>query len=261
GRALRIALLLEDASGRPPEARTIAVALTAIPRLLSFDHLVLVAIDDVHWLDPQSAAALEFALRRLDGTSVRLVATARTGTDTTLLEADARRVLVGPLEFDALAALLRERFDVGFRRPVLRRLDEASGGNPFYAIELATALLQPGRDLEPGELPPLPTHLRDLVNRRLMSLSREARDAALATAALARPRMSIVERTIPLGVPAVEEAVAAGVIASTGESLRFTHPLFATGVEESSSLSARKRIHRRLADLVTEPEERARHLA
>jgi len=260
-RALRIALLLEDASGRSPEARTIAVALTALLRLLSFERLVLVAIDDAHWLDPQSAAALEFALRRLDGTSVRLVATARTGSDTALLEADARRVLVGPLEFDALAALLRERFDVGFRRPVLRRLDEASGGNPFYAIELATALLQSGRDLEPGELPPLPTHLRDLVNRRLMSLSREARDAALATAALARPRMSIVERTIPLGVPAVEEAVAVGVIASTGESLRFTHPLFATGVVESSSLSARKRIHRRLADLVTEPEERARHLA
>ena len=144
-RALRIALLLEDASGRSPEARTIAVALTALLRLLSFERLVLVAIDDAHWLDPQSAAALEFALRRLDGTSVRLVATARTGSDTALLEADARRVLVGPLEFDALAALLRERFDVGFRRPVLRRLDEASGGNPFYAIELATALLQSGR--------------------------------------------------------------------------------------------------------------------
>jgi DNA-binding CsgD family transcriptional regulator len=73
--------------------------------------------------------------------------------------------------------------------------------------------------------------------------------------------MSIVERTIHHGRERVEEAVAAGVIARAGETLRFTHPLFATGVLEVSSLSEKRSIHRRLADLVAEPEERARHLA
>src|SRR5262249_34978488 len=148
-----------------------------------------------------------------------------------------------------------------FRRPVLRQLYEASGGNPFYAIELSTSLLQSGHDLEPGELPPLPAHLRDVVDRRLSSLSSGARDAALATAVLARPTMSIVEQAVHHGRERVEEAVAAGVIARAGESLRFTHPLFATGVLQASSLSEQRTIHRRLAVLVTEPEERARHLA
>jgi DNA-binding CsgD family transcriptional regulator len=73
--------------------------------------------------------------------------------------------------------------------------------------------------------------------------------------------MSTVERTIDHGRECVEEAVATGVIARAGESLRFTHPLFATGVLEVSSLSEQRTIHRRLADHVAEPEERARHLA
>jgi len=260
-RALRVALLLDDARGRPPEPRTIAVALTALLGLLSSEGPALVAIDDAHWLDPPSAAALGFALRRLDERSVRLLATARTGTDARSPITEAERVIVGPLELDPLAALLRARLDRPFRRPIVRRLQEASGGNPFYALELATVLLQSGRDLEPGELPALPSDLRDVISMRFSSLSRGAREAVLATATLARPTASMVERATRRRRASVEEAVAAGMIVTSGESLRFTHPLFATGVVEVSSSAERRRIHRRLADLVTEPEERARHLA
>jgi hypothetical protein len=46
-------------------------------RKLTSDGPVLVAIDDAQWLDPPSASALEFALRRLDDRPVRLVVSRR----------------------------------------------------------------------------------------------------------------------------------------------------------------------------------------
>jgi DNA-binding CsgD family transcriptional regulator len=259
-RALRIALLLEESRGRPPEPRTIAVALTALVRRISLERRVLVAIDDAQWLDVPSAAALGFAFRRVDTTSVRFLATTRTNVDGAFPIADAERVILGPLARDALSALLWRRLGARFLRPVLRQVEEVSGGNPFYAIELAAAWLQSGRELELGERLPLPARLRDVVDSRLGTLSRPAREAVLATAVLARPTMSTVAGAIG-GRGAVEEAVSAGVLAGVGESLWFTHPLFATGVLDASSESEQRRIHGRLADLVTEAEERARHLA
>ena len=73
-RALRIALLLEDVRGQPPELRAVGAALRGLLLHLAGKGPVLVAIDDAQWADPPSAAALRFALRRLDsspGTSAK----------------------------------------------------------------------------------------------------------------------------------------------------------------------------------------------
>ena len=43
-------------------------------------------------------------------------------------------------------------------------------------------------------------------------------------------------------------------------ALRFTHPLLSSVVYAEMSGEERRRLHRRLADLVTDPEEQARHL-
>jgi DNA-binding CsgD family transcriptional regulator len=43
--------------------------------------------------------------------------------------------------------------------------------------------------------------------------------------------------------------------------VRFTHPLFSSAIYARASTETRKRLHRRLATLVTDPEEQARHLA
>ena len=216
---------------------------------------------NTHWLDISVRGCSRFAFRRLDKLSVRFLATVRTDISATTPVAQAERVLVGPLGVDALSALLRQRLGARFLRPVLRQLEEISGGNPFYAIELAEGLLQFGRELEPGESLPLPAHLRDVIGTRLRSLSRQASEAVLATALLARPAASTVEGTISGRGAGVAEAISAGVLPSVGGSLRFTHPLFAAGVLDMTSTSERKRLHKRLADYVTEPEERARHLA
>ena len=64
-RALETALLLGDGPDEPVDGRTLAVAVRNVLQLLAERGPILVAIDDVQWLDASSANALAFALRRL----------------------------------------------------------------------------------------------------------------------------------------------------------------------------------------------------
>jgi predicted ATPase len=64
--ALAVALLRAEPSGATPEDRAIALGLLGALRALATRNPVLVAIDDVQWLDPPSADALTFAVRRLE---------------------------------------------------------------------------------------------------------------------------------------------------------------------------------------------------
>jgi DNA-binding CsgD family transcriptional regulator len=259
-RALRTALLLEDGKSTPPDQRTIAVALTELLRRAAREVQLVVAVDDVHWLDGPSATALEFAARRLKDEPVRLFATARKDGEGPLGFTPAERLMVGPLSVDELDELFRRRLDARLSRPAVRQLAHASGGNPFYALELADSLQRSGTTFEPGERLPLPTHLRAITASRLDTLSPRAREAVLATAALAQPTVGVVASVVG-GSAAIEEAIAAGVLERDGESLRFTHPLFAASAYEDASEQERKAMHARLSRIVTDPEERARHLA
>jgi DNA-binding CsgD family transcriptional regulator len=259
-RALRTALLLEDAESSPPDQRTIAVALTELLRRTSREAPLLVAIDDAHWLDGPSSIAVEFASRRLQEERVRLLVTARVGGEVSLAFKPAERLAVGPLSVDELDELVRRRLETRLSRPVVRQLADASGGNPFYALELAADLVRSGRALEPGERLPIPTHLRTVAMSRLDALSPEAREAVLATAALAQPTADVVANVVGRS-GAIEDAIAAGVLERDGDSLHFTHPLFAASAYEDAAQHERQAMHARLGRVVTEPEERARQLA
>src|SRR5262249_23803111 len=218
-RALRIALVLEDPAGEPPEQRTIAVALTELLQRVARDRCVLLALDDVQWLDAPSASAIEFAARRLRDGSVRVLATARGSEEPGLTLDDADRVSIGPLPLDELDRLLRDRLGVHLLLPVVRQIHDISGGNPFYGLEIAADLMRSGRRLEPGEQLPIPAHVRELIRPRLDTLSRHGRDAALATAALAQPDVDTVRSAVADGNAAISEVVAAGVVERNGNVL------------------------------------------
>ena len=66
---------------------------------------------------------------------------------------------LGPLSIGALHALLRTRIETVLSRPVLLRIWETSGGNPFFALELARALAQRDGRVDPGEALPIPASL------------------------------------------------------------------------------------------------------
>ncbi|MEA2208253.1 MAG: hypothetical protein QOF54_730, partial [Solirubrobacteraceae bacterium] len=68
--ALEVAMLLSARTDAVAGQRAVATALVSVLRLLAESAAVVVAIDDVQWLDPASARVLEFAARRLEGRRV-----------------------------------------------------------------------------------------------------------------------------------------------------------------------------------------------
>lgn len=267
--ALEVALLRRD--GPSVGARAIGVALVDVLRRLAGEQPLLIGIDDLQWLDASSARALEFALRRLEHEPIAVVATDRLDVesqaapmrlDAALGAERVRRVRLEPLTVAALHELLRLRLEAKLGRGLLLRLHDASDGNPLVALELARALQQRGGDLGPGESLPLSRSLRDLVGQRVAELPTSVRRVLLAAGALSRPSVDEVARLESGAARALESAVAAGVVEIGGDGVvHFTHPLLALIPYDELTPTARRRLHRKLAEIAATPEERARHAA
>ena len=147
-------------------------------------------------------------------------------------------------------------------RPLLHRIADVSGGNPLFAITLAEAIRDAGGPPAPGEPLPAPRTLLDLVAARVASLERADMEALVAVACLATPTTELVTDVVGDGTGrALAHARAAGILAADGDPLRFIHPLYAQCVLRIAGDSARRAVHGRIAAIVTDPEERSRHLA
>lgn len=234
---------------------------------------VVVAIDDLHWLDASSAAALGYALKRLGEEPVHALFTMREERDRrvnrlvqgeTLPEGRARSLHLGPLSLGALHRILVDRLGARIPRSILLRIHKASAGNPLYAVEMVRELLRTGRQPLPGEPLPIPGDLSSLLRARLARLGAGPRRILSIAAALSEPRIGslIAASDRPHRVLGdLEKALAAGVVEIDGDRIRFTHPLIGSAIASSIVPARRQEIHRRLAGLVADPEERARHLA
>jgi DNA-binding NarL/FixJ family response regulator len=80
-------------------------------------------------------------------------------------------------------------------------------------------------------------------------------------AAVSQPTTRLINAVVDDGMAALEAAVDANVVVVVGDRIAFTHPLLASAAYLMAPRSRRRELHRRLASLVGEPEERARHLA
>jgi len=222
----------------------------------------------LQWLDVSSAHVLAFATRRLSG-RVGVLGAVRTdpgGQNAASWLQPPRpdavqRIVVGPLSVGSLHAVLSERLGRSFPRPTIGAHPQISGGNPFYALELARAMLGGVAVAEQR----LPGTLAELVRARVDSLDAGVAEALLAMACLAEPTVRLVAGATGkntadiLGL--VEDAERHGIVGFDGQQLRFTHPLLARGVYTAAPPARRRRMHRRLAGMVEHPELAARHLA
>jgi DNA-binding CsgD family transcriptional regulator len=271
-RALEVALLLAEPGDGPPEQLAIALAVHDLLGVLAQRGPVLVAIDDVQWLDPNSAGILEVALKRLRGDPIGLLVTVRRtkggaiplGLERSLLEARLSSLSVGPLSVGALHRMLSKRLGLELTRSELTRLQDASGGNPYFALEL-------GREMERTKAMPtagrslrVPESLREVLGGRVAQLPAEVADVLLEVAALARPTIELVAAAHG-DIERVREAisVAAGeeIVELDDSRVRFAHPLLASICYEQAPIWKRRAVHRALAGAVGDVEERARHLA
>ena len=267
--ALAGALLMADAPLGSPGNRAVAVAVLGVLRALARAGPLLLAIDDIQWLDPDSRKVVSFALRRLRDEPVRLLASCRTGLLPDVA-ADAgmglpgERLVVGSASVGTVRRIVENQLGQTLSRPTLTRLHQATGGNPMMFLEMARALQRRGREPEAGEPLPVPTDLRLLVNERLLALSPSTRQLLLVTAALTQPTVGLVASATDDADEcrqALGEALDAGVLELEGQRLRFTHPLIASIPYEDLAPDARRRLHHRLARAVTDPEQHARHAA
>ena len=262
-RALEVALLREEASGDPVDDRAVAVTVHGVLQILSEREPILIAVDDVQWLDRSSSSALAFALRRLDENQVlvllarRLVDGAQpSGLEQALRGECVQRLPVGPLSVGALHRFLRDRLDRPFARQTLLRIHEKSGGNPFMALELARIL-----DVDINPLRPLavPESLEALVRVRISGLPASTREALALASALGTPSESLLERA-GVAAEALEPAIVARVIERENGAIRFTHPLLSSVLYRDLG-PERRSVHGRIAAIVQDPLVRARHLA
>jgi DNA-binding CsgD family transcriptional regulator len=270
--ALEVALLMAAPGDEPPDPRAIGLALLDVLTQLAEDGSVLVALDDLQWLDPSSAAVLQIALRRIRSEPVSLLATQRREAqspaapelDDAFPEERRERLWLDPLSLAGLYRLLKERVGIELTRPQLARVSEVSGGNPFFALEIGRELAREDSPRPAGEFLSVPASLRELLGGRLARLPAVTSGLLLQAAALARPttdalaaarddQNDVQEALVP--------AVRAGVVNLDGKRLRFAHPLLASICYERASDSERRAAHRALAAVVDDTEERARHSA
>jgi DNA-binding CsgD family transcriptional regulator len=264
-RAIDVALLRVEGPAERIEPRSVALAVLQTLRMLAVAGPVLVAVDDVQWLDDASARVLAFAIRRLDREPVGVLVSRRQGTEHAPFElarllATPRLIqqFVGPLGVSDLVELLRRRVPRSVPRADLARAARQAGGNPFYALELA-------RRAESGmALEATPPDLVSLVGERVAALPAATRHALALASAMSAPRLSVIAAALrrPDGrVPSLIRAEQANVITIDADIVRFTHPLLASAVYADASLSERRRCHRLLASAVEDPEEAAEHEA
>jgi DNA-binding CsgD family transcriptional regulator len=262
-RALEVALLVEEASGDPVDPRALAVAVRGALLRLSDSEPLVIAVDDVQWLDPSSARALAFAARRLEDASIRLLLARRIadGVEASELEEalsheHVRRIEVGPLSVGAVHRLLSERLGRTFPRQTLVRIHERSGGNPFFALETARAL---EGDVDPLEPLPVPQTLEGLVRVRLTGLPPATREALGLAAALGTPSEDLLARA-GVAAGALDPALAEHVVEREEGTIRFTHPLLSSALYKDLG-DRRQSVHARIAEVVDDPVGRGRHLA
>lgn len=258
----------DEAAGPPTDERVVASAFLTLADTLSTDTPLVVAIDDVQWLDPSSRSVVAFGARRLRG-RIGVVVTERTDTaggyGATWLQLNrldgVQRVRVNPLNLAAMRSLIIARLGRTLPRATVARIHEISGGNPFYALELARAM----GDRPAGLDADLPGSLSDLVRSRLDQLGDDTLTVLLAAACVGTPTVDVLadasgdttERVVEL----LEVAESNGIVQIDGNRVRFGHPLLARGVYGAVGPARRRHMHRTLAGKVEQPELRARHLA
>jgi DNA-binding CsgD family transcriptional regulator len=260
-RALEVALLRVEPGGQAPSSRAIALGFLNVVRSLSSGGLVLVAVDDLQWLDSASREVLAFALRRLESEPVVFLLARRPDGASDLERASGvrgERIDVGPLSLGAVRVLLSERLGLSLPRHALRRLVDSTLGNPLFALEFGRSLVEEGLP-GPGEELSVPDSVEELLQIRLAQLSPRVRRLLLAVALTADLRVSRLPRSIEFD--AVEEAVGAGVLVIEGDRVRASHPLFAAAARKRSRARQRRELHLELVETAADEQLRARHVA
>ena len=224
---------------------------------------LLITVDDLHWLDPASAAALLFAARRLDGDAVAIVFTTRGGSPpgTSLGRLECLS-LVG-LADDAAASVL----PVALAPEVLAELVRATDGNPLGLLEVAERLtVAQRRGASPLPQPLVGGERLVAVYRPVIAALAPATRRAVLMAAASRDGASgPVVDALAAGADDAEASLAdaerCGVVIREPGVIRFRHPLLRSAAWADATAAERRAAHDALARTARDARSRLWHRA
>lgn len=264
--ALEVVTFRAEPGKQLVEAGTIAAGLRSLVEGFAEESPVLLAVDDVQWLDEASVAVLAHVLRRLWSNRVGVLVARRLAEPPTLdldglvPDQSLARLVVEPLSFGALRLMLRARLGTEFSRSLLWRVHRAAQGNPLFALEIGRTLVDRGAP-GPDEPLPVPDDVHELVGQRVSELPAATTTLLLGAALMTAPTVEALGRATGRDVePDLKPARECGIADRVHGRVAFGHPLHAEAIVGMSSGAARRSMHARLAEAVRTPEHRARHL-
>src|SRR5256714_318803 len=230
---------------------------------------LLISIDDAHWADGGTAAAIRALPMRLMGLPIAWIIAPRPPRESTplvhaleqLKRNGAHTIVLGPLGDDAVVQLATEMLAARTDQSILEQLAEGDG-NPFLVVETLLGLQEENRfraadggaELSDGRVP---RRVHEKMRERLGRLADEASDAVTVAASLGRT-FTFDELARTLGRPAsdllapVGELLEANLLVERDEHLAFWHDITREGVRASVPVTARRALDRQAAVVLLE---------
>jgi DNA-binding CsgD family transcriptional regulator len=254
------------AESRPSDDHRIASLFHRILVSLRQVAPVLVVIDDADQADPETLAALQYLVRRLEHQQIWLVVSARPlhagvglrPIDGLLTEPDTRQFILEPLHQSSVEAVVAGLFEVRPDPEFVQACTEATGGSPFLLKALLPALLRGG--VVPTAHMAASLHLvrapkiTQFVLTRLAQLPPAATDLLQAAALLGEAADPGVARQLARMDALTADQSAAGAeqmeLLLPGRPLRFTSPVIRWAVYHDIPAVRRSELHRAAADLL-----------
>jgi DNA-binding NarL/FixJ family response regulator len=230
-----------------------------IERLAARRPLVLI-LDDLQWADGASLELIASFVRRPPQAAVLVAMAVRTGLDdpavakaigSIQLATTVQTIELGPLPLESVRDLVAGADDLD-----IEQLHHQSGGNPFYALQLARSGSGQADPAGTGgvEVPPA---VARAIRVELARLSPAARELAEAAAVVGDPfEVDLAAATAGSSEDEawerVDELVSKDLVRTTDVPRRFQfrHPLVRRSVYDSCAPSVRVSCHRRAFDLL-----------
>jgi eukaryotic-like serine/threonine-protein kinase len=256
---------------------------------------LMLVIEDVQWADTAALALLRHVARQTRATGLKMLTvltyretelTGARGLNDLLLdftrERLATRIRLEPFSLDQTAELLAVMFQQAIPQQFAQQIHRETEGNLFYVEEVCKSLIEDGtlsRSEGCWEFPQelcceaLPQTVRLMVQARIEKLSSATQDALRIAAVIGREfDFETLRQAGDFGedslLDALDEAQRAQIIAEVRdpnrrqagqETFRFLHNLIALTLRESISGMRRRRLHRRVGEVieVLQPTEHA----
>ncbi len=236
-------------------------AIATLIRKLSSHAPLVIVLEDLHWADDSTLAAVHYLARQTVDARVLYLSTFRpedVSQPHTLFRITAqmahdglaRYIVLEPLSVEAVAELVRRAFKAESDAEFVNRLYAHTEGNAFFTIETLRALAE--KPLPEGALP-LPGNVRALIASRLSDLSAAAHKwitcAAVAGRAfdfdLVRDAERMDEET---ALQAVDELLQRGFLregsGGVKQDYEFVHHLVQSVTYAAIHHRRRQRLHR-----------------